>query len=802
MTDNVLVRSARPLVGRHVLSPKTSDHLGGILEQSAGKPRDELRFPVSPAPVPTDLLLYEQPDDPSKKFYIPRYSVAIQSVSGKLRYRVLLTERESDWALTVHLVKAPAEALGTAAREATEFPHLVQVEFDYRLSPGSSARKQLEFQEITRQEAELQVTLVTATLAERDEVFQALTDPGKEARLIVKRLVDVALPLGASEAAVAVPVHTRRVLVANQPILPNRPIPAPPIRPIGPIAPKSLPQPQLAFVGKEDYTAGNMRWTRYKLSVTNWNSFAADFFQPSPDLPPCGANTNASRTWVDIHDGETGNRLYGFCALSSPASLNSLWFARPQGQQPPATVYISMVDRRANVTRNSNKVATTSSEPPVPIFQETRLAVDNVVPPDPFAFLPELHGYIFDQVTPMPGGNRDLVRTRLGWLDKFHTYLQDPARPHLFYYLPDSFKISRRPDVPFVPFMTVRVQSLAGSTENTDVVLDYVIAPDVDRKRLDAARSALVSQVPSSSPPLELQPFITSDVRFFVDRPTRTGSMIEERSGASLVLQGALKDTLVMKLPDFQVLFDAMIRRTASLFLGRVEVEIPGWDTESIPFSARMDDLAGETFLYAAMAHPGGELSVTLTNAIESPLRINGLAATVSRGGTEVPAAIAGLDLPIESLAPGEHLTATVTPSAPLDVAGLATVEFDTSDVDVLPDPEAIWNAILDRSTLEYYDTITVKAIAVLFEPIAERPSDHILAILIEFEGGDTAELSAERLEDSARVDYPIDDVILRRSIDRSYRYWVTVIRADGRQERDAEPRQRESRTFFVNVVR
>jgi hypothetical protein len=395
-----------------------------------------------------------------------------------------------------------------------------------------------------------------------------------------------------------------------------------------------------------------------------------------------------------------------------------------------------------------------------------------------------------------------LVRSRLVWLDKFHTYLQDPARPHLFYYLPDSFKISRRPDAPFVPFMTVRVKSLAGSTENTDVILDYVVAPDVDRKRLEAARAALVSQVPSSSPPLELQPFITSDVRFFVDRPTRTGSTIEERSAASLVLQGALKDTLLMKLPDFQVLFDAMIRRTASLFLGRVEVEIPGWDAESISFSARMDDLAGETFLYAAMARPGVELSVTLTNAIESPVRVNSLAATVGRGGAVVPATIGGLDLPIESLAPGEHLTATLTPSSPLGTTGLTTVEFDTSDVEVLPDPEAIWNKILDHSTLEYYVMITVKTFGVLFEPIADRPTDRILAILIEFEGGRTAELSADRLEDTARVDYPIDDVILRRPIDRSYRYWVTVFRADGRQERDAEPRQSESPTLFVSVVR
>jgi hypothetical protein len=34
------------------------------------------------------------------------------------------------------------------------------------------------------------------------------------------------------------------------------------------------------------------------------------------------------------------------------------------------------------------------------------------------------------------------------------------------------------------------------------------------------------------------------------------------------------------------------------------------------------------------------------------------------------------------------------------------------------------------------------------------------------------------------------------------YRYTVTVIRADGRQDRDAAPRESSSSTFFVSVVR
>jgi len=56
-----------------------------------------------------------------------------------------------------------------------------------------------------------------------------------------------------------------------------------------------------------------------------------------------------------------------------------------------------------------------------------------------------------------------------------------------------------------------------------------------------------------------------------------------------------------MKLPDFGIIFDAMHRDTASLFLGRIEIEVPGENSEVIPFTARMDDLTGELFLYTAI---------------------------------------------------------------------------------------------------------------------------------------------------------------------------------------------------------
>jgi hypothetical protein len=462
-----------------------------------------------------------------------------------------------------------------------------------------------------------------------------------------------------------------------------------------------------------------------------------------------------------------------------------------------------MHDRRGNVVRKSNVVETRAAQPSTPPLLAVHRELDHRAQPVPFAFPPALHGYMFQGIVPGSGGG-GLIRFRRPWKGTFHTYLQDAARRNVIYYLPDQFKVARRREAPYTPFITVRVTAPGGLPQDADVVFDYIIAPYTDPKRLADARSGLPGDPAFSGPDvaslIEFQPFVTSDVRYFVDRPTQHGTAREERAGAALVLQGALKDTIVMKLPDFQVLFDAMHRSTASLFLGRVQIEVPGQSAEVIPFSARLEDLEGEMFLYTAQPNAAGGVDVSLTNAIESPLRINALDATISRAGQTSNGSIQGLALPVASLASGASVTMSVSPQTPLP-PGVPEVRFSLDGVGALPDPAAIWDSILDRSTLEYFDTITVKALPSLFEPLAGRENEKIEVILVEFEGGGTAELKADQLEQQVRIDYPIDDVILRRAVDTSYRYTVTVIRKNGRQDRDAAPRQAAGRILFVSVT-
>lgn len=122
--------------------------------------------------------------------------------------------------------------------------------------------------------------------------------------------------------------------------------------------PPSVPNPVLYMMGTELYTAGGKTFIRYKFDVLNKADFPPNLFAAAPALPPCGTNTNSSRTWVDFYD-QRGTRLYGFCALGNPGDLGSIWFALEDGVVPPSYVYIEMTDRQTNTKYKSNLAETT-----------------------------------------------------------------------------------------------------------------------------------------------------------------------------------------------------------------------------------------------------------------------------------------------------------------------------------------------------------------------------------------------------------------------------------------------------------
>ena len=118
------------------------------------------------------------------------------------------------------------------------------------------------------------------------------------------------------------------------------------------------PNPVLYMTGTESYTTNGKKFVRYRFDVSNKDEYPADMLAAAPQLPPCGANTKASGTWVDLYD-QRGKRLNGFCAFNKPADLSTIWFALEEEVSPPSYVYIELTDRQTNEKYKSNLAETT-----------------------------------------------------------------------------------------------------------------------------------------------------------------------------------------------------------------------------------------------------------------------------------------------------------------------------------------------------------------------------------------------------------------------------------------------------------
>ena len=119
---------------------------------------------------------------------------------------------------------------------------------------------------------------------------------------------------------------------------------------------ENLPAPVAELVGTaQDIDADGNALVTYVLSVTNWNSYPAELFENSADLPACGADTHNARTWVDIYDDEDDSLLQNFCDLASPEELTELVFSCPL-EDPPVSVYVTLTDRRCGLIWTSELV--------------------------------------------------------------------------------------------------------------------------------------------------------------------------------------------------------------------------------------------------------------------------------------------------------------------------------------------------------------------------------------------------------------------------------------------------------------
>jgi len=397
----------------------------------------------------------------------------------------------------------------------------------------------------------------------------------------------------------------------------------------------------------------------------------------------------------------------------------------------------------------------------------------------PVFFDLNLYGYIFPEIG--HGQRHGLIRHEIDG----RRYYQDSTQRHIFRYLPEAFKVARRVLAPHVPDISLQFESPDGLPETTQVTFFYRAVPFVDQRHLSTAAAKLASQVPQGAPALVLEPLLVDDdaIKFSLGLPRADASTgpFQQRQGAKVSLQDGIQDSLVLPLDKFQPLWDAMAGASVSALLqGEVAVDLgeaPNKLTEPILFVGRLNDTVGK--LMDCSEQPDqdpGVLKLTLSNAIESTLRIKGGRVWLQRDAAPVEANLTGITVPIE-LKPTQQLTVELKPLSPLGGDGELAIQFDPHDIEVLPDPEAIWNAVLEGRKPEYAKPITVVTFDEVFEPPAAAAADALKELSVQFERGDTVRLKPTELEKVTHVRFPLGDVILGKLSESEYRYRVTVVR-------------------------
>ncbi|MBO9522991.1 MAG: hypothetical protein J7518_15775 [Nocardioidaceae bacterium] len=709
---------ARDIAATKLIRPDLGELLSAIKPQT-GEDRSAMTVPISPSETPDDRMVYEAPNDPATRFYLPSYRVAtVRSGAGE-EFRVRFSKGAAGATLEIVLEPyATPEAL-QAAPDATPLPHTVSAVLNFEPAELAGVRRELAFTEVQQVEGGTRIALTVTAATEISDLFWALTRPENRARLVVRRLIDVALPMTVTRER----PKPGRIDVIEVPFEPLK------MDPVIKVDPRIL---KFEPVEKPD-----------------------PLNDPDPVLirdmvvkPEVATPVFARRTGM-LGLGGRLRDLTRIGRVTEGIDLSTLPATKP-GTPPPAGP--------------GDEVET------VVLYRRTTRSVEVVPAPQPFVFSPELHANVFSGVT-ATGDPGALVLDQIEFGGSFHSYYRSSARPEVAYYLPDAFKLARLPERPRAPFMSVQFDSSDGTVEHTTATVVLAAAAWVDPARLADAATKIAAKASPGDPhaTVDLQPLVADSSRLTL-RLALPGGDAQEMPGAVIDLRTVLRVGFEVPLGRFQRLFDALQGGGAAMLGGEVEVRLdhPDRPAEKVPFQARFDDLAGNAVDLTLAARAGGDgFDAVLLNAAESPLRVDAVRASVA--GT--PVAVEGVpaaDAP--PLAPGASV------ALHLGGAGRPDVE---ADITVLPDKDAIWDAICDETTSFLQREISVRTPAVMFDP-----AQGILAIAVEIgapTGGltSTVTLEATTTEAKATVPLPFGDVVLRREDAGGYRYRVTAVRAD-----------------------
>jgi hypothetical protein len=474
-----------------------------------------------------------------------------------------------------------------------------------------------------------------------------------------------------------------------------------------------------------------------------------------------------------------------------------------------------------------------------PGYAAASQAIDSVVG---FTFNKDLDAQVFAKL--QGAGATPLAPWRvlgLNWNGRRQTYYQSSSQPDQVYFLPDAFKVGRQAHAPHLP--NLAVTAAGDSAATTAMTLSYLAVPVWDPKRIDAALPQLQQNLGLSHPP-SLALFEASNTTLMLSLPgadPSAGSALTAQSNALIDLAAGVQGSVTMGLDAFRQVYDALFDARSPLLSGEVQVVV-GSDTTSLPFIARIADLAGDIFdTQVSVDTKSNTLSAVLTNAIENSIHVAGLTGVIARGGTPIAAtgvtsvtppapadlAPAGGAGGADPSTPADCLTVTLGLSAVQavagalgglftdggpggvfggnggakpslgDVAGLildanCAPLFDFSQVSVTTDPKATWRAIMANGTPGPVSrSVSLKFLAASLAqpttpPTAPTP-DAVLAAQVVFQSGQTASFDATQTVDAAgfmnqavKLSVPIEAFVLGDGPTDTYTYRVDTVTPGG----------------------
>lgn len=211
----------------HLQNPQ----LAGFGGASQGTPRSGFQLPVliSPSASPTDQTLFEEPQDATKKHYLPRYDIAAVSGGAGMVKWVSLEPSQNGFQLIVHLAEVtdPSVVTGNIRQDATT-RYLLTANLQGRVASWDLTATATEG-------AALKLILALSSFADRDAVHYAMTDQAAQAKLIVRRSLALALPVTSPPpppGPTSVPGPAIAMVARPFPPVPGPPAPPAPAQPL------------------------------------------------------------------------------------------------------------------------------------------------------------------------------------------------------------------------------------------------------------------------------------------------------------------------------------------------------------------------------------------------------------------------------------------------------------------------------------------------------------------------------------------------------------------------------------------